>query len=211
MLRSEALVFLPVDKPLNLFRYPATVIDFEILEQALDQSLLVVGINDLEVLGELRLAPVTTQHAVRQPVERADPEVLYGQVQQGLDTMPHLCCGLVRKRDRQQALRGHTLDVDQPGCTMDEHACLAAARARDDERWFRSGCYRLTLSVIKAVEDGCDVHNTRFRKRESVAVLVVPPYANTVLRSVILDADVVRHRFLVPALQKDTQTGLHAV
>ncbi len=94
---------------------------------------------------------------------------------------------------------------------MDEHARLAATRARDDERWFRSCSYRLTLSVIEAVEDGCDVHNTRFQKRESVAVLLLPPYANTVLRSVILDSDVVRHRFLVPALQKDTQTGLHTV
>ena len=46
-----------------------------------------------------------------------------------------LCRGAFRHRE--QALRGNALDIDQPGCAVDEHTCLTATRARNDERWFR--------------------------------------------------------------------------
>jgi hypothetical protein len=105
VLRAQAFVFLRVDKPLQFPRRVLTVVDLEAFQQPLEQPELVIGIDDLEILRQARLAPVPPEQPVRKAVKGADPQVLYRDVEQPLDPVPHFGRGLVRERDRQETLR----------------------------------------------------------------------------------------------------------
>jgi hypothetical protein len=104
VLGSETLVFLRIDEPLDLLGHPAAVVDLEVLEQALDQAQLVIRIDDLEILWQHGFPPVAAQHAMREAVKRADPEVLDRELEQALDALAHLRGRLVREGHGQQAL-----------------------------------------------------------------------------------------------------------
>ena len=198
MLRAQPLVFLAVDEVLNLTRHPAAVVNLEVLQQSLNESQLVVRVDDLEALRQLRFTPVAPQHAMGQAVERANPQVLYRDLEKLLNTVAHLGCRFVGKRDSQEAVRGDAFNIDQPRRTVHEYARLAATRARDYQCGFSGRRNRLTLRVIELFEDWCDVHpalkigpKACSRKRESLAVLLLPTYADSVLISVILNAKVI--------------------
>ena len=105
MLWPEALVLLCVDEPLDLPGNPAAVVDLQVLEQALDEAQLVVGVDDLEVLRQAGLTPVTPEHAVGEAVERADPQVSDRHVEQRLDPAPHFGRRLVGEGYGEQAVR----------------------------------------------------------------------------------------------------------
>ena len=149
MLWPQALVFLSVNEILNFARHPAAVINLEVLEQPFDQAQLVVRVNDLEILRQAGLAPVTPQQPVREPVKRAYPQVVHGRPEQAFDTTAHFCGRLVGKGDSEQALWRNSLDIDEPGGTMHEHAGLAAAGTGNDEHGSCGRSYRLTLRVIE--------------------------------------------------------------
>ncbi len=65
VLRAQAFVLLRVDPPLRLARRPALLVQAQLADHPLDQTLLVVGIEDLEILLQLRFLPVGTQKAMR--------------------------------------------------------------------------------------------------------------------------------------------------
>ena len=50
-LRADALVLLPVDEPLRLLGRPALFVEAQFTDHPLDQALLIVGVENLEVLG----------------------------------------------------------------------------------------------------------------------------------------------------------------
>ncbi len=161
MLRPQALVFLRIDEPLDFLRHPAAVVDLEVLQQPLDQAQLVVRIDDLEILRQLRLAPVAPQQAMGEAVERADPQVADGHVEQRLDAATHLRRRLVGERDGEKALGRHALDVDQPGRPVHEHARLAAAGPGDNEGRLRRGGDGQPLRIVEGFEYRGDVHEAR--------------------------------------------------
>ncbi|MDT4853017.1 hypothetical protein FQZ97_872710 [compost metagenome] len=105
MLRADALVLLPVDEPLRLARRPALLVQAELADHPLDQALLVVGIENLEVLGQPGFLPVRTQQAVGQAVEGADPHAGGIDAEHLFDARAHLCGGLVGEGHRQDAVR----------------------------------------------------------------------------------------------------------
>ena len=78
---TQAFVLLRVDPPLRLARRPALLIEAELADHPLDQALLVIGVENLEILRQLRLAPVSTQQAVGQAVKGAHPHALGVHVQ----------------------------------------------------------------------------------------------------------------------------------
>jgi len=57
-LRPAPLVLVVVDEPLHLARHPAALVELGRLEDFLDEALLVLGVEDLKALAEVRLAPV---------------------------------------------------------------------------------------------------------------------------------------------------------
>jgi len=71
--RAQAVIFLLVDKVLNLARHPCRLIEFEVFAHAPEQSVLVFRIEYLERLWQTGFMPVTAQQSVRQPVEGTDP------------------------------------------------------------------------------------------------------------------------------------------
>jgi hypothetical protein len=64
---------LRVDEPLDLLRHPDVLVELERPQHAADHALLVLGVHDLEALGEAGFAPMNSQQPVRQAVKRADP------------------------------------------------------------------------------------------------------------------------------------------
>ena len=103
VLGPDTLVLLPVDPPLGLTRRPLVLVQPQLADHPLDQSQLVVTVEDLELLGQPGLAPVSPQQAVGQPVEGADPHAIGGNAQQLFDALAHLGGGLVGEGDRQDA------------------------------------------------------------------------------------------------------------
>jgi len=71
--RPVALVLVLVDEPLDLARHPAGLVELHGLDDFLDEPQLVLAIEDLEALRQIRLAPVQAQQPVRDAVERAHP------------------------------------------------------------------------------------------------------------------------------------------
>ena len=105
MLRPQAFILLSVDEVLNFTGTPAIIIQLEVLDQPLDDPQLVVRIDDLEILRQPGVLPVAAQQAMGEAVKGANPEMVDGHVEQGLDAAAHLGCGLVCECDGQEALR----------------------------------------------------------------------------------------------------------
>ncbi len=133
MAGAAAFVLLRVDEPQRLLGRPTGVVDFHGLHQALDQAQLVVRIEDLEAFGQAGFAPVAAQQSMGQTVERADPQAGGGQLQQAFHPAAHFAGGFVGEGHRQQAVRRYAFHPDQPGDAVHEYACLAAARAGQNE------------------------------------------------------------------------------
>ncbi len=62
--------------------------------------------------------------------------------------------GLVRERDRENALRRGILHLDQPGDAVREHAGLAAAGARQHHHRAKRCRDRCALRVVQRIEEG---------------------------------------------------------
>ena len=61
MSRSQTLVFLGIDVPLSLTRRPAGLVQLEFTAYALYQAQLVVAVQNLKILWQPRLPPVSLQ------------------------------------------------------------------------------------------------------------------------------------------------------
>src|SRR5262249_25380020 len=73
LMRPESLVLVRVDEPLHFAGNPAGLVEVLRLDQLLYDPLLILRIQDLKPLGQLRVAPVDTQKTVCDPVKGADP------------------------------------------------------------------------------------------------------------------------------------------
>ena len=104
MLRTQAFVFLTVDKPLRLTHWPTLFVQPQFPNHTLDQALLVVAVEDLEGLAQPGFLPVSPQQAMRQPVERPDPHAGRVDPHELFDAMTHLGSGLVGERHRQDGV-----------------------------------------------------------------------------------------------------------
>ncbi len=82
ILRAAAFILVGVDEALHFARRPAVLVEILRLQHLLDEAALVFGVEDLEVLRQLRVAPVKAQQAVRDAVEGADPQRRAGQAEQ---------------------------------------------------------------------------------------------------------------------------------
>jgi hypothetical protein len=131
---TQAFLLRVRDEPLQLPRREAVVVDVVRAVQALDERELVLRVEDLEELRQVGLAVMRAQHAVAQPVERADPHAAGVHRRQRRQTQHHLARGLVGERHREDRLRPGLAGGEQPRDAGGEHARLAAARAGEDQR-----------------------------------------------------------------------------
>ncbi|MEA3219929.1 MAG: hypothetical protein OZX49_01025 [Immundisolibacter sp.] len=158
-----ALVLAGVDEGGDLGRLERLVAQF--LEQALDQPLLVVGVQDLEGFRQAGLAPVGAQQAVGDAVKRAHPHAPRRHRYQLADALAHLGRGLVGEGDGQNLQRRGTLDLDQPGDAVRQHAGLAAAGAGQHQGGLAGVGDGLALRRVQAVDLAFETHahSTIFR------------------------------------------------
>ncbi len=154
------LVFLRVDEPDRLTGGPFLLVDVQCPHDALDQTQLIVGIEDLKVLLQPRFLPVHAQEPMGDAVERAHPHGANGQIEQRFDPRAHLCGRLVGEGDGQNAVGGYPLGLDQPGDAMHQDPRLAAARAGHHKGIAERRRDRLPLVLVQMLENVCDVHSS---------------------------------------------------
>jgi hypothetical protein len=157
----QPLVLACVDPVLCLFRRPARLVEIEAAQHPAQQPVLVVGVEDLEGLGEFRLAPVQPQQAVGKAVEGADPQAAGRHAEQRFGAATHLGGGLVGERHGEQRMGRDALDLQQPGDAMDQHPGLAAAGAGQHQQRPGRSADRLALGLVEVVEEVRDVHRAK--------------------------------------------------
>ena len=123
--RAPSFLFLRIDPAGDLLRHPLLFGKIEAADHALDQTYLIVGVENLEVLRQARVLPVQPQHAMRDAVKGADPHRPHRHAHEALDAPAHLGRRLVGERHRKNRMRRDVLDFDQPGDAVREHARLA--------------------------------------------------------------------------------------
>ncbi len=142
-----------VDEILQLARREFLLVQALRLGQALDERLLVAGIEDLEKLRQARVAMMRAQQPVAEPVERAHPHAARVDRQHRRKPRQHLARRLVGEGDREDSRRAHLAALDQVRDARGEDARLAAARAGEDERGFARQGDGLVLLGIEVREN----------------------------------------------------------
>ena len=165
MLRSLAFVLAGIDEPLRLLGRVLGLVQFQLAHRALDHAQLIVAVEYLEGLRQLRLLPVSAQQAMGQTVEGAHPHGTGGDAQQLLDPPAHLARRLVGEGHGQHRKGRQAANLADPGDAMGQHPGLAAAGAGQHQHRPRIGGYRLALRVVETVEYVGYVHRKAARKR----------------------------------------------
>ena len=132
--RPQALFLGVRDEPLQLLRRIAVVVEVVRAVHPLDQRQLVLRVEDLEQLRQVGVAMMRAQHPVAQAVERAHPHAARVDRRQGRQPEQHLLRRLVGERDGEDRQRAGLAGRQQPRDARRQHARLAAARARQDQR-----------------------------------------------------------------------------
>jgi hypothetical protein len=158
VMRTQSLILLAIDEALDLARRPARFVDLQFLEQALDESKLIVGVEDLELLGQTRILPVCAQKAMRQTMEGTDPHAADRSAEHLVESTAHLACGLVGEGDGQDRPGLNLLDLEQPGNAVNEHARLARSRTGEDQQMTGIGRDGFALRRVEWVEQMRNVH-----------------------------------------------------
>src|SRR5882757_3236482 len=86
-------------------------------------------------------------------VEGPDPKSAAGYSEQLLDAAAHLAGGLVRERNREDAVGRGALRLDYPDDAMSENTGLAAAGAGQHEHRPQRGGHSLALCLVQRVQD----------------------------------------------------------
>ena len=157
----QPFVLVLVDEVLDVPRNPPRIVEILRLDDFFDDAQLIVAVEDLEALRQLRLAPMQTQQSMGNAVKGADPERGAGNAEQAFDTRTHLAGGLVGEGHCEDAVRRSAFRLDEPGDTMHEYAGLAAASAcQHQHRTDRCGdC--LALGIVEGIKDRGEVHRVQ--------------------------------------------------
>ena len=105
LMSAFTLIFLTVDKPGRLPRGPFFFINVLRLHDALDQTHLIIIVDNLKVLRQFGFGPVHAQKPVRQSMKGTHPHRAGGDIQQGFRSCTKFSRGFVGKRHGQNAVR----------------------------------------------------------------------------------------------------------
>src|SRR5205085_341693 len=159
--RAAAFVLVGIDVPLHLARHPARLVELRRPDDLLDEALLILGVEDLKALSEVRLAPVQPQQPVRNAVKGADPQSAARHTEQPLDATAHLPRRLVGEGHGQDAVGRDALGLDQPRDAVRQHPGLAAAGPGEHQHRAERRGDRGALSVVQRIEDRGQIHGGR--------------------------------------------------
>ena len=132
-------------------------VEIEIVQNVADDGALIRVVHDREVRSDADLLAVAAQHAHADGMERADPKIAGRRADHLLE--PRLKFGrrLIRKRDREDAVREDTLLIQQVSDAMSEDPRFAATRSGEDKNGAVRVRYSTTLNVTKRI--GLDNHH----------------------------------------------------
>jgi hypothetical protein len=139
---------LVVDPP----RREALRVALEFLQALLDEPDLVGLVVDGEARAVAEPLRLAAEDASAGGMEGEDPEAAAARAEQVFEALPHLTCGLVRERDREDLVRLCADGVDQMRHAVREHAGLTGACAGDDQQRALGGKHRLPLSGVQVGE-----------------------------------------------------------
>ncbi|MBV6467376.1 MAG: hypothetical protein PGMFKBFP_02732 [Anaerolineales bacterium] len=163
IVRADQIILRLRDRSVDGRGAEAFVVEVKFFDDAFDDPLLVVGVEDDEVAlhrQELSLAP---QQARADGVEGSQHHPLCGVLaEQGLDAGLHLARGFVGERHRQDLVGTDSLRRDQPGDALGEDARLARARSRQDEDGAASSRHCFALLGVEFVEE---IHDKESREK----------------------------------------------
>ena len=166
---SQAIFLAAGDEPLGLLGREALIVDAELFVQPLDGGQLVLGVQNLKGLRQVRQFPVGAQQAVAQAVKGANPHAMHIDGQHGGEAGQHFLGGFVGERHRHQAAGGNLARLQQPGNAGGQHPGFARAGARQNQRMlWRQGDGRHLLGVEplhQGAGRGCTVGGGVMRRR----------------------------------------------
>ena len=131
--RALAVFFAAGDEPHQLLGWVALVVHIELFAQPLDGAELVLHIQNLEALWQIRQLVVGAQQPVAQAVEGADPHATHVDGQHAGQPRHHLFGGFVGKRDRHHTAGGDLTRLQQPSDAGGQYPRFARARARQNQ------------------------------------------------------------------------------
>ena len=109
-------------------------VEAEILEAGLDDAYLIRLVVDRERRAVAEPRRLATENPAARGMEGEDPDRTGSASEHLLEPLPHLTCGLVRERDREDLVGLDTARSDQMRDAVREHARLPRAGARDHEQ-----------------------------------------------------------------------------
>ena len=149
LFRRLHVVFRLADDGLHQTRREKLVVEFHLLNDFLDDLELVIRIQDRirrRVIQKLRVA---AQDTGKHGVEGSDPHVSRSVADQGVDTFPHLVCGLVGERNSKDIRWPDPSNTDQIRDTVRDHARFSRAGAGQDQKRTLVMQDRLPLFIIQ--------------------------------------------------------------
>ena len=122
-----SFLFATGDEPLHLLGRKAFIIDIELFEQALDCRQLVLCVQNLKCLRQIRQLPMRPQKPVAQAVERANPHAAHIHRQHGAQARQHFLGRFVGEGDRHQTAGRDLTGLQKPGDARGQHPRLAGS------------------------------------------------------------------------------------
>jgi hypothetical protein len=156
---AQPLFLLRVDEMAQFARREFFVIDIQRFQKALDGSLLVGRIEDLEQLRQAGIAVMGTQQAVAQAVKGADPHAPDVDRQYRGEPRLHFLGGLVGEGHGEHAGRRDLAVGNQPSDARRQHPRLARTGAGEDQGMRRRQGDGGKLRGVEAIEQG--IHEQR--------------------------------------------------
>jgi hypothetical protein len=150
---AQTLVLVAVDEVHQILGRELLVVDIHRLQHALNHRQLILGIEDLESLGQRGVAVMGAQQAIAQAVESADPHATGIDRQHGRQPGQHFLGRLVGEGHRHDAGRRHLPGRDQPGNPGGQDAGLARAGAGQDQGTLGRQRHGRQLFWIQVVEE----------------------------------------------------------
>ena len=120
-----AVLFATRNKPLQLFRRKAFVINSMLLDQALHRRELVLGVQNLKGLRQVGHLPMRPQKTVTQAMKSANPHPAHIDRQHGTQAGQHFFGGLVGEGHGHQTARTGLAGLQQPSNAGGEHTGFA--------------------------------------------------------------------------------------
>ena len=128
--------FATANEPLQLLGWKALFVHIELFHQALDRRELVLRVQNLKALRQIRHFVMRPQEAVAQAMKGANPHAAHVHRQHARQAREHLFGRLIGKSDGHYTAGRDLPGLHEPGDPRGEHARFARTRACEDERMF---------------------------------------------------------------------------